>query len=181
MTKKAAIYTVGRQLNDGDMYIFSVFDLEPAGLLVLTFYHFIIWGWAQIYFLNIDSGLLRNYFKRNHHSSIRIWDWKCSFNSFTDTPCQSCCKLWLGFQRGDPIFRIKYSRNQCTKSHHPRRRGTPIHCRNKSWGWDITWTSDNSGTLFFILFLLYSFLFIPLPPDFFSQLLSPPNSWLSCV
>jgi hypothetical protein len=33
--KKSAIYTVGRQLNDGDMYIFSVFDLEPAGLLVI--------------------------------------------------------------------------------------------------------------------------------------------------
>jgi len=37
MTKKAAIYTVGRQLNDGDMYIFSVFDLEPAGLLIRAY------------------------------------------------------------------------------------------------------------------------------------------------
>ena len=32
--RKAAIYTVGRQLNDGEMYIFSLYDLEPAGILV---------------------------------------------------------------------------------------------------------------------------------------------------
>ena len=35
--RKAAIYTVGRQLNDGDMYIFSLYDLEPAGILVSCF------------------------------------------------------------------------------------------------------------------------------------------------
>ena len=32
--RKAAILTVGRQLNDGETYIFSMYDLEPAGLLV---------------------------------------------------------------------------------------------------------------------------------------------------
>eukprot|EP00614_Pseudopedinella_elastica_P015646 CAMPEP_0172586852 /NCGR_PEP_ID=MMETSP1068-20121228/6087_1 /TAXON_ID=35684 /ORGANISM="Pseudopedinella elastica, Strain CCMP716" /LENGTH=160 /DNA_ID=CAMNT_0013381733 /DNA_START=17 /DNA_END=499 /DNA_ORIENTATION=- len=35
--RKAAIYTVGRQLNDGEMYIFSLYDLEPAGILIRAY------------------------------------------------------------------------------------------------------------------------------------------------
>jgi hypothetical protein len=34
MPRGPAVYTVGRQLGDGQMYIFSLFDLEPAGILV---------------------------------------------------------------------------------------------------------------------------------------------------
>ena len=32
--RKAAVFTVGRQLNNGEMYIFSVYELDAAGLLV---------------------------------------------------------------------------------------------------------------------------------------------------
>lgn len=35
--RKAAILTVGRQLNDGETYIFSVYDLYPAGLLIRAY------------------------------------------------------------------------------------------------------------------------------------------------
>jgi len=31
---KPSVYTEGRQLSDEEMYIFSLFDLEPAGILV---------------------------------------------------------------------------------------------------------------------------------------------------
>jgi len=36
MPRGPAVYTVGRQLGDGQMYIFSLFDLEPAGILVIV-------------------------------------------------------------------------------------------------------------------------------------------------
>ena len=32
--RKAAIYTVGRQLNNGEMYIFTTYEMDAAGLLV---------------------------------------------------------------------------------------------------------------------------------------------------
>ena len=37
MARKAAIFNVGRQLNDKEMYIISIYDLEPAGLLVRAY------------------------------------------------------------------------------------------------------------------------------------------------
>jgi len=37
MAAKAAIYKQGRQLGDGELYIFSMFDLEPAGLVIRAY------------------------------------------------------------------------------------------------------------------------------------------------
>ncbi|GMI00968.1 hypothetical protein TrST_g1776 [Triparma strigata] len=35
--KKASVFTHGKKLSDGDMYIITIIDLEPAGLLVKAY------------------------------------------------------------------------------------------------------------------------------------------------
>jgi hypothetical protein len=74
--RKAAIFTTGRQLNDGEMYIFSLYDLEPAGILVrwplmlLKIEKHILY--IKIDMAHTDSSVLRRKLQRANNVTNRI-------------------------------------------------------------------------------------------------------------